>query len=62
MLCYDPVMWIQIEIEYTHRAGSELKMEDKPQAIPQHAGNGDAEQKQDTPAEEEGEDFDIDDI
>jgi len=45
----------QIEIEYTHRAGSELRVEDKPSANPViHAGNGDAEADDD--------EIDIDDI
>lgn len=48
---------LQIEIEYTYRAGSQLRVEDKTSANPPvvHAGNGDAEGGDD-------DDLNIDDI
>ena len=52
----------QIEIAYSHKAGTQLKMESGPDVVgavnkPVHAGNGDAEQQED-----DDDDLDIDDI
>lgn len=52
----------EIEIEYSHRAGGQLKVEDKPPP-PQHAGNGDAASEAVPPsADDDEDDIDIDDI